>query len=57
MFIILFIVNTYSTSFVLFNRKSSDDVTEYDTKEDNAGVINEDEADDGTYVSVVKCLN
>jgi len=50
-------MNTYSTSFVLFNRKSSDDVTEYDTKEDNADVVNEDEADDGTYVSVVKCLN
>ena len=57
MFITLFIMNTYSTSFVLFNRKSSDDVTEYDTKEDDADVVNEHEADDGTYVSVVKCLN
>ena len=34
-------------------RLSSNEVT----KEDDADVVNEDEADDGTYVSVVKCLN
>ena len=48
----LFILNTYSTSFILFNRESSDDVSECLTDDDDADVVN-----DGTYVSVVKCLN